>query len=230
MRSKWVGAALVLAEAAAARGCAIQAEGPGPTVGVPGAGLEPGVDRPGSDYRSFDLGYPRPEDCQNACLAEPQCAAFTYVNPGVQGPNARCWLKNQVPQPVANGCCVSGAKYGGGAPPAQQGWTTSPPPAGPPPPPPQGEPPPPSAWQGVPPAAPAAGALEVNVNRGGADYRSFDLAYPRPEDCRAACMADVPCVAFTYVNPGVQAPNARCWLKNGVPPPVPNACCVSGVK
>jgi hypothetical protein len=30
------------------------------------------------------------------------------VQPGVQGPNARCWLKNSVPPPVASNCCVSG--------------------------------------------------------------------------------------------------------------------------
>ena len=71
-------------------------------------GLEWNVDRPGSDYRSFDLPSPSPEMCQSTCMNEPQCVAFTYVNPGVQGPNARCWLKNVVPQPVPQACCVSG--------------------------------------------------------------------------------------------------------------------------
>src|SRR5207237_8212495 len=31
-----------------------------------------------------------------------QCRAWTYVKPGVQGNLARCWLKNQVPNPVRN--------------------------------------------------------------------------------------------------------------------------------
>ena len=57
--------------------------------------------RRGSDYRSFDLGSTRPEECRDTCMIEPQCVAFTYVNPGVQGPSARCWLKNSVPPPSA---------------------------------------------------------------------------------------------------------------------------------
>jgi hypothetical protein len=32
------------------------------------------------------------------------------------------------------------------------------------------------------------------------------------------------------VNPGVQGPAARCWLKSSVPPATPNSCCTSGVK
>jgi len=214
---------LVIALGVAA-GCTITTTtGPGPVVGVPGAALEPNVNRPGADYRSLDLGAPRPEDCQAACMADQACVAFTYVNPGLQGPNARCWLKNQVTPPMADGCCVSGTKFGGGEPPGQSAWV------GTPPPPPAGAPS--SAWRGVPPtAAPQAQLLELNMSRPGLDYRSFDLPYPRPEDCRAACMAEPQCQAFTYVNPGVQGPGARCWLKSQVPQPVPDACCVSGVK
>ena len=51
--------------------------------------LEANTDRPGADYRSFELGAPRPELCRDACWGEPQCRAFTYVRPGVQGPRAR---------------------------------------------------------------------------------------------------------------------------------------------
>jgi hypothetical protein len=71
-------------------------------------GLEFGVDRPGRDYRNFDLPANDPALCQNACFGEAQCKAFTFVRPGIQGPSARCWLKNQVPNPVNNACCVSG--------------------------------------------------------------------------------------------------------------------------
>jgi hypothetical protein len=62
------------------------------------------------DYRSFDLPAPRPELCRDACWREPQCRAFTYVRPGVQGPHARCWLKNPVPPARLNDCCLSGVK------------------------------------------------------------------------------------------------------------------------
>mgnify|MGYP000745995732 CR=1 FL=1 len=71
--------------------------------------LEKGFDRPGSDYRNFpfDAG---PERCQQACAEDPNCKAFTWVRPGVQGPQARCWLKSAVPTAVANANCVSGVK------------------------------------------------------------------------------------------------------------------------
>jgi 1-phosphatidylinositol phosphodiesterase len=88
-----------------------------PPVVVAGPGFEVNVDRPGSDYRSFDLPAPQPDICRNQCMSETACVAFTYVNPGVQGPAARCWLKNSVPPPNPSGCCVSGVKYAGGPPP-----------------------------------------------------------------------------------------------------------------
>jgi len=236
-------------------GCMVTAT-PGPT--YPSNGLEWNVDRPGSDYRSFDLPSPSPEMCQSTCMNEPTCVAFTYVNPGVQGPNPRCWLKNAVPAPVPQSCCVSGTKYGGATPPPSP--SEPPPPAAAPPPPPP--PPPSSGWQGTPPPAPApappppssewrgtppppppasgwrgtpttpvpARQWEPNTDRPGSDYRSFDLREPRPELCRDACWGEAQCRAFTYVRPGVQGPHARCWLKNVVPPARPNDCCLSGMK
>jgi hypothetical protein len=75
--------------------------------------LEYDVDRPGSDYRNFDLPQAGAEACRDACADDPQCQAFTYVKPGIQGPNGRCWLKQSVPQPGPSSCCVSGVKAGG---------------------------------------------------------------------------------------------------------------------
>ncbi len=71
--------------------------------------LEKGFNRPGSDYKDFPLDG-GPEECQQACASEPNCKAFTWVQPGVQGPKARCWLKSGVPGAVANADCVSGVK------------------------------------------------------------------------------------------------------------------------
>ncbi len=89
---------------------------PGPRYVASGAAtLEANVIRQGGDYRSFDLASAQPEECRDTCAVEPQCVAFTFVNPGLQGPSARCWLKNTVPQPTPNACCVSGVKN---APPA----------------------------------------------------------------------------------------------------------------
>jgi hypothetical protein len=172
--------AFAVSAAALVTSCTVGVTTPGPA--YPTSNLEWNVDRPGSEYRSFDLASPGPEICQSACMNEPQCVAFTYVNPGVQGPNARCSLKSAVPQPVAQACCVSGVKFTGasGPPPAEpappppasgwQGTPTTPPPAPPPPPasgwqgtpttpPPAPPPPPPSAssgWQGTPTTPPPA--------------------------------------------------------------------------
>lgn len=72
--------------------------------------LETNTDRPGMDYSSFDLGSANPSLCEQACNSDPDCRAFTYVKPGVQGPNARCWLKNGIPTATPNDCCDSGVK------------------------------------------------------------------------------------------------------------------------
>ncbi len=67
------------------------------------------IDRPGMDYKSFDLSSPDPNLCERACKEDPQkCKAWTYVKPGVQGPKARCWLKSGIPQAVKNTSCISG--------------------------------------------------------------------------------------------------------------------------
>ncbi len=71
--------------------------------------LEKGFDRPGTDYKNFPFDG-GPEGCQQTCAEDPNCKAFTWVRPGVQGPQARCWLKSGVPSAVANADCVSGVK------------------------------------------------------------------------------------------------------------------------
>jgi PAN domain len=70
----------------------------------------PNTDRPGNDYRNFDV---RDSDaCRSACLKELRCEAWTFVKRGIQGPSARCWLKDKVPKAVANPCCRSGTRAG----------------------------------------------------------------------------------------------------------------------
>jgi hypothetical protein len=73
-------------------------------------------------------------------------------------------------------------------------------------------------------------AMEQDTNRYGEDYKDLDLDAPDPARCAEACMNEAKCKAWTYVKPGVQADNARCWLKNKVPPPSADDNCVSGVK
>lgn len=73
--------------------------------------VERNTDRPGNDYKDFDLPEANYEICRNACARDSYCRAYTYAHPGVYGrSNAHCWLKN--PLPAANGstCCISGVK------------------------------------------------------------------------------------------------------------------------
>lgn len=74
--------------------------------------VEPGTDRLGSDYKGFALGQPDPQLCRQACDADASCKAYTYVKPGVQAPQAMCYLKNKVPPPTLSDCCTSGVRTG----------------------------------------------------------------------------------------------------------------------
>jgi len=79
--------------------------------GQPGSDtFEVGVDRMGGDYRNFRLSRPDPALCKTQCDQEAQCRAWTYVVPGHQGQQAKCWLKSRVPNPRNDKCCVSGVK------------------------------------------------------------------------------------------------------------------------
>ena len=74
--------------------------------------MEYRIDRPGGDYRDFELPNADPKACAAACAREGDCKAWTYRKPGSAGEKAHCWLKNEVPSPAANNECVSGVKGG----------------------------------------------------------------------------------------------------------------------
>jgi hypothetical protein len=74
------------------------------------AGMENNTDRPGSDIHRMTLQQADPAICQARCAKLSRCKAWTYVRPGAQGPQAICYLKDAVPQAVANNCCISGVK------------------------------------------------------------------------------------------------------------------------
>lgn len=230
---------------------------------------ERGVDRPGKNYRSFELDTADPGLCRQACLNEDTCKAYTYVNPGVQGPKARCWLKNGVPAPTKSRNCVSGVKkpdpiveimeQGFDRPgmnyrdfgletadpklcvracfddPKCRAFTYVKPGL-------KGDQArcrlktgvperkkSPGSISGVKKVDPIVEMLEKGVDRRGMDYRSFDLKKADPRLCAQACLDDPKCRAFTYVEPGLQGANARCWLKKGVPEAAKRKGCVSGV-
>ena len=73
---------------------------------------EANTDRPGGDYKHFDnIGGVQvtANQCATACFKDANCKAWTYVRPNtIQGPKGNCWLKNAVPAPTANKCCISG--------------------------------------------------------------------------------------------------------------------------
>jgi PAN domain len=75
-------------------------------------------------------------------------------------------------------------------------------------------------------------SMETNVDRPGMNYNNYPLSSADPQLCANDCANDPNCKAFTYVKPGFRGENSEpeCWLKNGVPDPVPNEYCISGVK
>jgi len=143
------------------------------------------TDRPGRDYRSFDLDQPDARLCQSQCVIEARCAAWSYVEPGLQGPKARCWLKDTVPAPRQHDRVTSGVKI----------------------------------------------SVEPGMGRDGHDYRSLDLPTgSTSEFCHSICISEAPrCRAWTYVAPGIQGSQARCWLKDRVPAPAEKDGRISGV-
>lgn len=67
-----------------------------------------GIDFPGSDYADFDASSSLV--CENTCMGDSDCHAWTWAKPGFKGPTGRCYLKSKVPQQVANKFCESGSR------------------------------------------------------------------------------------------------------------------------
>ncbi len=72
--------------------------------------MHAGFDRLGSDFFSVAIPSANPVQCQQQCTDSATCQAWTFVNAGVQGPQAQCYLKNPTPLEGANSCCTSGVK------------------------------------------------------------------------------------------------------------------------
>ncbi|MDX2086401.1 MAG: PAN domain-containing protein [Kofleriaceae bacterium] len=62
----------------------------------------------GNDIVGLDLTDGDPAACAAACKGNAQCKAWSYVKPGVQGPQAKCWLKHTVGAYSSNPCCTTG--------------------------------------------------------------------------------------------------------------------------
>ena len=81
------------------------------------AGYEQNSDRGGFDIASTALDQDDPAQCDALCATDPNCAAWTFVKGGLQGPQAVCWTKYDAPEARQSDCCVSGvmaelAQYG----------------------------------------------------------------------------------------------------------------------
>ena len=67
--------------------------------------------------------------------------------------------------------------------------------------------------------------MQVDTDLFGGDYQGLDIV--SPDACQAECKKDTRCRAWTYVKAGVQGPQARWYLKDHIPAPTPNTCCIS---
>ncbi len=219
--------------------------------------FEYSTDRPGNNYTNFELQFASPAQCAARCSSEAQCQAWTYVQPGVQGTLARCWLKNAVPPATTAAFAVSGvrsyeydtdrsgndytnfdlptadpqlcaARCSGDA--QCRAWTYVAPGA-------QGS----SAHCWLKNAVPLSAArdftvsgvraFEYDIDRPGGDYNDVALNAPDPQLCAARCAGDSQCVAWTYKKPGANVDGlAHCALKNSAPPQTPSVFAVSGLR
>jgi hypothetical protein len=180
----------------------------------------PGIELDGGTYTIFGGTNATPEACQAACRADAQCIAWDYSRPGVFASDARCFLKNKPSVQVSSPCCIAGFERHATASTAPSATAPAPSPAAAPQ----------ANANAAAPAATAATKAMLNTNLFGSDYRNFAMSSDDWSVCQNACKADRQCLAWTAVRPGIQGPNARCWLKNKIPQPRANACCTSGIE
>jgi hypothetical protein len=85
--------------------------------GVRGAGvveprndtLETSIDRPGGDYKNFEVKNGEGDDpCKAACTADNKCRAWTYARAGYIGKEAHCFLKKEIKPPRRKAGFTSG--------------------------------------------------------------------------------------------------------------------------
>jgi PAN domain len=159
----------------------------------PAAYAQANFDRPGGDYLSAPVPTGDPADCALLCERDRRCRAWTFSYPSDTSRVALCWLKNSVPVRLPDDCCVSGVRGAGVV-------------------------------------EPRNGGVETSIDRPGGDYRSFELKRGEGEEaCRAACIADNKCRAWTYARPGYVGRDAHCFLKKEIKPPRRKPGFTSGV-
>ena len=78
--------------------------------------------------------------------------------------------------------------------------------------------------------APDATRAQTGFDRIGGDYLKFEIRTGDPALCAARCESDARCKAWTFSYPRTANALATCWLKDKVPPPNNDKCCISGVR
>lgn len=71
---------------------------------------------------------------------------------------------------------------------------------------------------------------QTAFDRPGGDYFNTPVTSGDPADCALLCERDRRCRSWSFSYPDVEGGSAVCWLKNTVPPRVPESCCISGVR
>lgn len=72
--------------------------------------------------------------------------------------------------------------------------------------------------------------VETFIDRFGGDYRNFEVKSEDGDDaCKAACVGETKCRAWTYARPGYVGRDGRCFLKKEIKPPRRKPGFVSGV-
>jgi PAN domain len=164
--------------------------------------LEENTNRPGSDFRDFDLPSPDPLLCQKACVEDEQCRSFTYLKPNT-GPGSpqtpHCWLKNGIPAAKRDSAFVSGVV-----------------PEKPPVP--------------LPPGKPGEWVVE-RTTRGGVAGRSFKLSVKSDghftregSNLNKKAEGTVPAAALEKLNRAILAAKPATWKENYNRPGVPECC------
>src|ERR1700744_1112316 len=77
---------------------------------------------------------------------------------------------------------------------------------------------------------PRNNAIESSIDRPGGDYRSLELKGGEGDEaCKATCIGDNKCRAWTYARAGYVGREPHCFLKKEIKPPRRRAGFISGV-
>ena len=71
--------------------------------------VETSIERPGGDYRGFEMKHGEGEEaCRVACAGDNKCRAWTFARSGYAGKEAHCFLKKEIKPPRRRAGFTSG--------------------------------------------------------------------------------------------------------------------------